>query len=542
MTGHGMVRWSATLSDVQARAAIEARRFGVPPTMIEAATRRRLAGDWRGACAAADVDVQLNPDAVRRRHGALVAERLLADLRGLAPDLLRWHLPRCGHGTGRLLGGLLVPLADYADAETAVTLAAATPRFALAAGQRIILFVLEGDGRPRGAADPVSRAVLDGVHHRSADRYSLRRHRMFWDAACASQLDRLCPGTGLRGSTNAENAGSADTVDSANGAKNAGRADVLMAQEITRLQDTGQTAATWAAAGIELVGGQPRFARWLTTVPVNLPQLVERVRDALPGVERAVIRPGGGAIVLRGLDLPDGDRGVTAEPVSTQVGRDLPVVPEAAWVRPIDADLLRFGLLQPLELHPLVAAALAPDAAAVWTALESAEWWYRTVPGIERQCAYSSGSAAILVRCGSDLHRVAQLNGRWQVVDHAEEPARELLLARLGGPTNACLHAAQYLNTGLHVIDLVEPLLEHGRISEALHLLDAHADASATRDAFVLPEGGTVGEALSSLRENTLRLRMILSGAPPARDTRGTRIHALHRRRSRKGEPARLHR
>ncbi|MGH3415838.1 MAG: hypothetical protein ACRDSS_05185, partial [Actinocrinis sp.] len=60
--------------------------------MIEAATRRRSAGDWRGACAAADVEIQFNPDAIRRVHGSRVAGRLLVDLRNLAPDLLRWHL------------------------------------------------------------------------------------------------------------------------------------------------------------------------------------------------------------------------------------------------------------------------------------------------------------------------------------------------------------------------------------------------------------------------------------------------------------------
>ncbi|WP_442788371.1 hypothetical protein [Dactylosporangium sp. NBC_01737] len=51
---------------------------------MQAATQRRLAGDWRGACAAAGVGVDAS---------VLAAEpRLLHDLRHLAPDLLRWHL------------------------------------------------------------------------------------------------------------------------------------------------------------------------------------------------------------------------------------------------------------------------------------------------------------------------------------------------------------------------------------------------------------------------------------------------------------------
>ncbi|MGI5163258.1 hypothetical protein ACQEU3_02775 [Spirillospora sp. CA-253888] len=37
------------------------RRYAVPRRMIEQAAERRAAGDWRGACAAADVDVEIDP-------------------------------------------------------------------------------------------------------------------------------------------------------------------------------------------------------------------------------------------------------------------------------------------------------------------------------------------------------------------------------------------------------------------------------------------------------------------------------------------------
>jgi hypothetical protein len=335
MTGDGEVRWSATLSDTRARAAISARRHGVPGTMIESAARRRAAGDWRGACDAADADVCLNPDAIRRRHGAEPADALLADLRNLAPDLLRWHLPRCGHGDGLLRGNLLVPLADYAerpDSHRRLILAAATPSAALAAGQRIVLTVVKSD---------VPNPVLHGVHRGSAHRYSLLRHRMFWDARHAPALRELI-----------------------------NVADVPALQRSTRLQDAGQVADAWAAAGIELVERPPgqardeehrRLTRWLATVPVNLPSLVQRVRTALPGADEVVIRAGGGGvIVLRGLEgSPRSASGsVTAEAGPTVAGRHLPVLPEAVWLRPVDADLVRFGLLRPQELHPLVAPAV----------------------------------------------------------------------------------------------------------------------------------------------------------------------------------------
>ncbi|WP_442877447.1 hypothetical protein [Dactylosporangium sp. AC04546] len=70
------------------------RRFAVPRGMIEAATVRRLAGDWRGACAVANVEVDVDLSAIGRDHARAVAESVEDDLRHLAPDLLRWHVDR----------------------------------------------------------------------------------------------------------------------------------------------------------------------------------------------------------------------------------------------------------------------------------------------------------------------------------------------------------------------------------------------------------------------------------------------------------------
>jgi hypothetical protein len=270
MTGH-LVEFSATLSRSRAHAAVSARRFGIPPGMIAAATRRRLSGDWRGACAAADVEVQLNLDAVLARHGADITASLLGDLRALAPDLLRWHLPRASHGCGRLLGGLVVPLARYPDrgggqrsrSGGVLTLVAATPDYALAAGERIVLTTLEPQWT---AAD--SRGSLQ--------RYGLCDQRMFWDSACARGLADLC--ATRRG-----------------------------AQQITGLQDAGQAVEAWKAAGFRLVASSSdSLNRRLASVPVNLPGLAGRVREALPGVGTAAIRdrtPGAGRSRRRTADL-----------------------------------------------------------------------------------------------------------------------------------------------------------------------------------------------------------------------------------------------
>src|SRR3954452_5670930 len=86
------------------------REFAVPLSMIESATARRHAGDWAGACAAARVDVDLDLRAVTRSGGAALAARIRSDLRHLAPDLLRWHMPRIAPD-GLLRPGLTLTLA-----------------------------------------------------------------------------------------------------------------------------------------------------------------------------------------------------------------------------------------------------------------------------------------------------------------------------------------------------------------------------------------------------------------------------------------------
>jgi hypothetical protein len=67
MTVQVMAGWPVFVGKSRAQAGIEARRYGVPPTMIEAASERRSAGDWRGACAAADIECFFAAETIRRR-------------------------------------------------------------------------------------------------------------------------------------------------------------------------------------------------------------------------------------------------------------------------------------------------------------------------------------------------------------------------------------------------------------------------------------------------------------------------------------------
>ncbi|MFG1606091.1 hypothetical protein [Actinoplanes sp. NPDC049265] len=134
------------------------REFAVPPSMIETATARRESGDWAGACAAAHVDVDLDPRAVARDLRPL----LRADLRRLAPDLLRWHLPRVAPD-GLLRPGVQAALARYPGG---LQLVARTPPAWAEAGQRISLT----------------------LSRRSDPRYRLDLHRHLWDAGRAHEF------------------------------------------------------------------------------------------------------------------------------------------------------------------------------------------------------------------------------------------------------------------------------------------------------------------------------------------------------------------
>ncbi|MFE5190755.1 hypothetical protein [Streptomyces sp. NPDC056628] len=156
------------------------REYAVPPSMIETATARRLAGDWAGACAAARVDVDLDLRAVRTRHGTELAARLRADLRRLAPDLLRWHMPRIAPD-GRLRPGLSLSLARYPGS---LHLVVRTPPAWADAGQRMSLSLWdESGGGPPWRHHP---------HPHPDRRFRLDLHRHLWDAGRSGELTRRC--------------------------------------------------------------------------------------------------------------------------------------------------------------------------------------------------------------------------------------------------------------------------------------------------------------------------------------------------------------
>ncbi|AUG82195.1 hypothetical protein CFP65_7624 [Kitasatospora sp. MMS16-BH015] len=164
---------------------LRVREFAVPPTMIETATARRLAGDWGGACAAARFDLDLDLRTVAREHGRQLAAQVRSDLRVLAPDLLRWHLPRTAPD-GRLRPGLSISLARYQLAERprgrpeSAYLVARTPPAWADAGQRVSLALRTPDSaRQRFGRYP---------HPKPSRRFRLDLHRHLWDAGRSGEL------------------------------------------------------------------------------------------------------------------------------------------------------------------------------------------------------------------------------------------------------------------------------------------------------------------------------------------------------------------
>lgn len=155
------------------------REYAVPPSMIETATARRAVGDWAGACAAARIDADLDLRAVRDRHGTDLVTRLRADLRRLAPDLLRWHMPRIAPD-GRLRPGLTLTLARYPGRPgSTVHLVVRTPPARADAGQRMSLALWDGSSGDAPGQHP---------HPHPDRRFRLDLHRHLWDAGRSGEL------------------------------------------------------------------------------------------------------------------------------------------------------------------------------------------------------------------------------------------------------------------------------------------------------------------------------------------------------------------
>ncbi|WUI29505.1 hypothetical protein OG804_16470 [Nocardia sp. NBC_00416] len=290
---------------------LRVREFAVPPSMIETATARRRRGDWVGACAAAGFDLDIDMRWLVRRYGREFAARVRSDLRHLAPDLLRWHLPRIAPD-GLLRPGLTIALARYdppgpltrcGGAGSVYLVVRTAPAWA-DAGQRIGLALWDGSRAGAGAgAHP---------HPRPNPRFRLDLHRHLWDARMADEL-RTRSG--------------ADQFA-------VGGVDPGLLEPVP----PGCAVDRWAAEAGILLHAEGRRSG---PVRVRFGARQELVAD--------LASDGDGPPTLRKAQAyPRG--GLSA----------LPVLPDAAtWTLP-DLALIRAGAISADRLHPLVAAALVP--------------------------------------------------------------------------------------------------------------------------------------------------------------------------------------
>jgi len=402
---------------------LRVREFAVPPSMIESATARRADGDWSAACAAARVDVDLNLRALARTHGAELAARIRADLRQLAPDLLRWHLPRIAPD-GLLRPGLTISLARYAGSD--VHLVVRTPPAWADAGQRCSLALWDrsdpGGGRPDR-------------------RFRLDLHRHLWDARRAGDLRY--------------------------------RSGVEGAAEPPTGVPPGCAVDRWAAEAAILLRSQGRAGGAVTV------RFGGRRRLILEPVDAATVRI-----------VPGARRGWAAA---------LPVLPDAAtWVLP-DLALLRAGLIGPGRLHPLVAAALAPDHPA----------------GAEPPSPPPTAGPHP-VECRGATHRIGLVDGVLVPLDHGpDELRREELLVALAGTPLPCLQAIDEAHRGPQELAEVRARLDHGDAAGALAVVEALLGPDA------LLRSGGIREELETavLRRVTHGLfRAGLAGRGPLRD------------------------
>ncbi|AYC43166.1 hypothetical protein [Streptomyces griseorubiginosus] len=554
-----MLPWTANEDSSRTSFWPRVREFAVPASMIETATARRLAGDWAGACAAAGFDIDLTLRAVARDHGRDLMSRLRADLRALAPDLLRWHMPRIAPD-GLLRPGLTLTLARYEAADGPVHLVARTAPAWADSGQRISLALW-------------SRSSHDAVHHphpRPNRRFRLDLHRHLWDAGRVGELW--------------ERSGAGGVLGRSGGGEFPGLSPAGEALERAAAGEPGQWSADgeprqwsvpggpWSAAGEPQqwpVPGGPR--RW--SAPGDPPR-----QDAAGGFWQGAGPgdpqqwPGSGELTWEWFDggrasssgaaslapLPDGcavDRWAAEARIllgaeGRSAGRVLvrcggrqrlvwvvgphravpvpcdgplplpPVLPDAAtWILP-DLELLRTGAIEADRLHPLVAEALVPGHAATGP------------PPIPDRPGRPH-----TVECRGARHRIGLVDGVLAPLDHdPDEIRREELLVALTGTPLPCLQAIDEAHRRPHCLDGVRERLAHGDLTGALAVVEGLLGPEA------LLRPGPLREALEAAAHQRITyglFRTGMTGPGPAwyRPTPNGRRPRDHRTRPRRATP-----
>ncbi|NXY93311.1 ankyrin repeat domain-containing protein [Streptomyces sp. BR123] len=462
------------------------RRYAVPGWMIERATGHRLAGDWRAACAAAAVDITFDLPEIAAEHGRPVAEAVEEDLHHLAPDLVRWHLPRLLGGRTTHAGLTRVLLARYGTGHDAPVLSVTTGP------------MTDGPQRLRLRCTPVDPLEENHLVDTPAPRASYTPEnwiaaRPLWDARHTAELrERFTGGADrlpfFRPDGTPLGPGELPTADP-------GPADpAARAEWVALLQARGEYDAAYEAVGADRDMTVPEstseYARpvdpreLMATDAFDLARLEAEVRRLAEAGEDSRFRipvQWYGALVVE----PVGARGMRLSAVAT--GWDTPQesarMPVFARKRLPDLELVRTGRITPRELHPLVAEALFPEAGPA-----------SGPPG-------TSPAQPVRVRCRGEWHGVRVQGGALDLPAHtAEEQQRERAMRAFGGAVAGCFAVQHDWTTG------------GGRLPRALR--------AQMRDLFLRAQHGDTPGVVALLDAGM---------DPRVRDRRGqTLMHVLH--------------
>jgi hypothetical protein len=442
--------------------------------MIEQATERRLAGDWQGACAAANVEMGFDMASIARRHGTATAEVVEADLAHLAPDLVRWHLPRYLFGNSTIQPDRLVILARYHGGAAGDLYLHVAPLKMVEGPQRLTL--------------SLDRVVLAGREHGSVQVENWATSRHLWDARHAGEL-RERSGGGNRAPFH--NADGTLRPDSELPLDDPGSADPAAYTEwVTLLRELGESEQAFGAAGITLDQTLPQVrygSQWrLLDTRVRFPLAMTRLEPEMTllaeaGFGKRFWIPSWPTVILFELDQQPARHvgldqrrfhrprvGLGIRFAAREEVKDVSPMPEACW-RPLpDLDLLRHGIVTPEDLHPLVSASLFPGRAP-----READG----PPGLELP-------APVRVRCRGEWHEVRSGEGRLLVPHTTEEERRERAMRAFGGPVVGCFAAQQAWTSGVGRLpralrDQRQEFfqrVQHGDTTAVLQLLDAGVD------------------------------------------------------------------
>lgn len=367
----------------------KARRYAVSATMIAECTRRRLAGDWPGALRAARIESMIDLTRLRVRSGQSALKRIEAELLSLAPDLLRWNLPRAHPEAGALTGGVTCILSSQEGRlDDGPVLVAHTPPQGFSP-QWLRLETARPDSlRPKR---PGSVIDLPDYLWR-ADRIGLVRN------AYGASEERL-PGFRPDGTP-------------------------LPLEEFAPSPREDDPASR--AEAIHLLHEQKRYAEALGLAGIDLDQAgMLRSWDLVHGVTPLI----GLAAEIHRLARRYGDRefrwgtfmlravrGGRVRGRRWQANEDPGQVGVMWGLPPPDPELVWRGLIHAGELHPAVRDVLFPGARADFRGTEE----------------------KIMVRCQGVWHRVEVTSAGLRVPHDAAELERERLLAGLGGPVRGC--------------------------------------------------------------------------------------------------------